>query len=247
MPGRGARIPLRPDDPWAGATWPLARWDTSELALVGLMPFGLVYLAQVVVIGQFGRFDEGVGVLLTLVQQFALGLGVAWWVRERYGAVAPLGLRRRAWSGADVGAGIGFGFATLFAGGIVILATIAIVEALGGDTPAPRDALTEFGDAWRAVTIAMALFVAPWCEEIFFRGFLFGGLRRRWRFRWAALASGVGFALIHADPIRLPGLTVMGVLLALAYERRRTLVASVAAHTTVNAIAVVVSLLPGVR
>lgn len=247
MAGRRRRIPLRPDDPWANATWPYARWDLADLVTIGLMPFGLVFLGEVVLLGQLGQFGSGSGVLLTLTEQLGLGLGVLWWVRIRYGTVAPLGLRRRTWSGADVAVGIGIGVGAMFAGGLVIVLTQEVVRAIAGEAPAPRDVVTELGDAWQAVAIVLAVAVAPWSEEVFFRGFLFAGLRRRLRSGWAALISGFAFALIHADPIRLAGLTLMGMLLALGYERRKTLVTSIAAHTTVNVVAVLLSLLPITR
>ena len=237
MPRRA--IPPRPDDAWALLSWPYARWDTLELLSVALMPFGLVYFSEVVVFGLFGAFQDWATVLVTLVQQVALGATVALWVRRRYGSIAPLGLRRRRWKGTDVGAGVAMGVGCVVAGVATIQLTYAIVERITGSAPAPRDPITQFGPSWETAAVAMALLMAPVCEEILFRGFVFGGLRRRMRFRWAALLSAIPFAALHADPIRLIGLTVIGVMLAGIYERRKTLVASMAAHATVNAVAVI--------
>jgi membrane protease YdiL (CAAX protease family) len=85
---------------------------------------------------------------------------------------------------------------------------------------------------------ALAVFVAPIAEEILFRGWLFGGLRRRFRAGWAMILSGAVFGVVHGSAVRFVGLSVMGVILAALYERRRTLVASMAAHFTINLIAV---------
>jgi hypothetical protein len=202
------------------------------------MPFGLVYFGEIVTFGLFGAFHDWASVLVTLVQQLALGAMVAVWVWRRYGSIAPLGLRRRRWKGTDVGAGVAMGIGCVFVGGAVIQLTYAIVEQVTGSPPATRDPITVFGPSWEAVAAVMALLLAPVCEEILFRGFLFGGLRRRMRFRWAALLSAIPFAALHADPVRLVGLTVIGVMLAGIYERRKTLVASMAAHATLNTIAV---------
>jgi membrane protease YdiL (CAAX protease family) len=213
----------------------------TELVTVGLVPFGFVFVGEVVVFGQLGWFGEGASIVLTLLQQLGLGVAVLWWVHARYGTLSPLGLRRATWGPADIGVGIGIGAASMFLGGLVIVITQAIVRAITGDTPSPRDTITEFHDGWRIVAMVLAVVVAPWCEEVFFRGFLFGGLRRRFRFVGAAFASGFAFALLHADPIRLAGLTVVGMLFALAFERRRTLAAPIAAHATVNVVAVLLS------
>ena len=53
-----------------------------------------------------------------------------------------------------------------------------------------------------------------------------------------ATISGALFGLVHGDPIRIVGLAVTGVILAAAYERRRTLVAPMAAHFTNNLVVV---------
>jgi membrane protease YdiL (CAAX protease family) len=43
---------------------------------------------------------------------------------------------------------------------------------------------------------------------------------------------------VHVEPIRFFGLALMGVILAAVFEHRRTLVASMAAHATINVIAI---------
>jgi membrane protease YdiL (CAAX protease family) len=58
------------------------------------------------------------------------------------------------------------------------------------------------------------------------------------RFVWAGLLSGGFFAFVHVEPIRFFGLALMGVILAALFEHRRTLVASMAAHVTINVIAI---------
>jgi membrane protease YdiL (CAAX protease family) len=79
---------------------------------------------------------------------------------------------------------------------------------------------------------------APIGEEVFYRGFLFGGLRSRFGFWTAALLSAGLFGLSHATdgPVLIPLLTVFGVAQALLYERRRSLVAPIAAHAMFNLI-----------
>jgi uncharacterized protein len=235
VPPPAIAIPPRPD-----RGWPFARWGLSELIPVALMPFGVVLLADVVIYGVFGLHGGGAGVLLTAIEQLALGGATLWWVRARYGTVEPLGLRSGGWAWGDVWAGVGAGLGALVASSVVIAITMSIIRAITGHVPEPPDPLRSFGDAWLIPTALMALFVAPVCEEIAFRGFLFGGLRLRMRFLWAGIFSGVLFGLAHGDPIRIGGLAVTGVILASLYERRRTLVASMAAHLTNNVVAVTI-------
>ncbi len=69
-------------------------------------------------------------------------------------------------------------------------------------------------------TLLVAVFVAPFCEEIFFRGFVFQGLRRGMPAGWAILFSALIFGVAHADPGSFAVLFIIG--LALAFLRWRT-------------------------
>ena len=46
--------------------------------------------------------------------------------------------------------------------------------------------------------VLMIVVLAPVAEELFFRGFLFAGLRTRWSLWPAAITSGLIFGLVHA-------------------------------------------------
>jgi hypothetical protein len=213
--------------------WSLTRWGWNDLIAVSLMPFGLAMVATTVLV-MFGATDDAWGVALTLVQELAFGLGIWWWVRQHDGSGAPLGLRRHGTTARDIGAGLAAGIGAIAASATVIGVTMQLL----GRTEL-EDPLESFGEAWVLPSVLLALLFAPVCEEIAFRGFLFAGLRQRLRFGWAALISGLAFGAIHGDLVRFPGLTVTGIVLASVYERRRTLPAAMAAHATVNAVAIV--------
>jgi hypothetical protein len=225
-----APAPTRPDP---GGTWPWATWSLHETVAVVLAPFGLTLVASIALVA-FGAEGSVWVFVLTVVQQAALGLGIWAWVRAHTGSTAGLGLVRGGWTARDLGAGIAAGFGAVVATSITIVITMQLTGVEEVSNP-----LEEVGDAWVVPTALVALLMAPVCEEIAFRGFLYGGLRRRWRPAAAALCTALPFAMIHGDPVRLPGLAVAGMILAAVYERRRTLVAAMAAHGVVNAIAVI--------
>jgi membrane protease YdiL (CAAX protease family) len=227
-------IPARPD---AEDRWPRIRWTTREFVPVALMPFGLVLFAYYLVFGFLGWDSEPGGVVVTAAQQLALLLPIAIYVRRTRGSLAPLGLRRGGWNAGDVFAGIGAGLGAIVAGSIVIGITIAIVRAITGSEPSSSSVLNDTSGPWLVLNALMAVALAPLCEEVYFRGFLFQGLRGRMRFLPAAVVSATIFAFVHVEPIRFFGLAVMGLILASVFERRRTLVASMVAHATVNVVA----------
>jgi membrane protease YdiL (CAAX protease family) len=69
-------------------------------------------------------------------------------------------------------------------------------------------------------TLFAAVFIAPFCEEVFFRGFVFPGLRHGMSLGWAIVISSLLFGVAHADPGSFPVLFVIG--LALAFLRWHT-------------------------
>jgi uncharacterized protein len=69
-------------------------------------------------------------------------------------------------------------------------------------------------------TLLAAVFVAPFCEETFFRGFVFMGFTRAMPLIWAIIFSSLIFAVAHADPGSFAVLFIIG--LALAFLRWRT-------------------------
>jgi uncharacterized protein len=83
--------------------------------------------------------------------------------------------------------------------------------------------------------------VAPVSEEIFFRGFMFNGLRRGTSFVVAALVSAGIWGVFHYTGPETWGvvlqLTVFGVALAWLYERTGSLYPTIAVHGFNNAVA----------
>jgi membrane protease YdiL (CAAX protease family) len=227
-------MPPRPD---ASPGWPLADWDLAEFLPIAAVPFAIVLLTEYLVVGFLGWHSEGARALVSAIEQAALFVPIAWWVRRTRGSLAPLGFRS-GWSAADVLAGAGTGLGALVAGVVVIALTIAAAEAVTGHRPDLSGGLNQVHGPWLAIEALMAVLVAPVCEETYFRGFVFQGLRRRMRFLPAAAVSGAFFAFVHVEPARFFGLAVMGGLLAAIFERRRTLAASIAAHATINVLAV---------
>ena len=104
-----------------------------------------------------------------------------------------------------------------------------------------------------AGTAAFVCAVAPMCEETFFRGFLFGTLRKmridvagRELGPWvAAIIVGILFGLAHtgsANPEYLIPLGFLGFVLCLVRWRTRSLYPGMALHSANNSIALAVQL-----
>jgi membrane protease YdiL (CAAX protease family) len=96
-------------------------------------------------------------------------------------------------------------------------------------------------------TLAAALLivvVAPPSEEIFFRGFIFGGLRRRFRFLGAALIAAAIFGAFHytgsGSLAVVPQLAFLGFALAWVYEETGSIYPAIGIHVVNNLLAFIV-------
>jgi membrane protease YdiL (CAAX protease family) len=88
-------------------------------------------------------------------------------------------------------------------------------------------------------TLLVAVLVAPICEEIFFRGFVFPGLAQHLSIWAAVVVSALLFGLAHADLGSFVVLVVIGVVLAVVRWRTHSLWPGVVVHTLNNPIAFV--------
>ncbi|HET9980610.1 MAG TPA: CPBP family intramembrane glutamic endopeptidase [Ktedonobacterales bacterium] len=91
--------------------------------------------------------------------------------------------------------------------------------------------------------VAGAVLVAPFCEEVFFRGFLFGGLLERMSFWPAALLSAFLFGLAHGDIGSFAVLFVFGLVLAFIRWRTGSTWPGIVLHAANNATAAVAIIL----
>jgi uncharacterized protein len=106
-----------------------------------------------------------------------------------------------------------------------------------------RDLGLDQGLAAAIPVVFLIAVAAPVAEEIFFRGMLFGGLRRRLSTYPAAAISALVFGALHATTgiSAVPPLIIFGFVLALLYERTGSLVPGMLLHALNNALALAVA------
>lgn len=216
---------------------------TTDLLLVLIVSLGAVRLAGTLTAGWLGP-EPGAGggnrvllvTLALLLFQALVMLGAIWaLVLARHGLRwADLGLRptERRW------------FARAVVIAVVLMPVVALVNSLvprlvGEEFQNPQIfAIAPSGFSWFGLVsmTVMAGAIAPFAEEVAFRGVLYPWLRGRLGVPGAVLASALGFAALHGVPALVPALTVIGVALALVYERSGSLWPAVVTHGVFNTI-----------
>ncbi len=84
--------------------------------------------------------------------------------------------------------------------------------------------------------LVIASVLAPFFEEVFFRGMLYGGLRTRLGIVPAVILSSAAFAFLHPFPGTLLPIMTLGSVFAILFEVRKSLVSSMVAHALNNGI-----------
>jgi CAAX protease family protein len=228
-PGEGP--PTTP--PAVTATWGPGR------VVVGILILLVLSLVEAGIVSIFDpNLDSLAGRLVAQALLAATLVGVAYGVAtERGGAGrAPwsrLGIKRPLRSPYGLAAAAYIGYI------VFALAYGALVHPHQKDIT--RDLGFGHGDLGTVIAGLLIIVAAPISEEIFFRGFIFGGFRSRLSFPVAALLSAGIFGLFHytgsGSETVLPQLAVLGFAFAWVYEETGSIYPTIALHMLNNAFA----------
>jgi membrane protease YdiL (CAAX protease family) len=221
---------------------PLPRYGLSGRAvlIVLLGWFLALMVAGPLVLSVVGAAPWLRPLFLPMVYGFHALLGVAYLCRAE--GVSPGALWRRVAPdrfGPALATGLGY-FALAFAA--VLAVALFIGPFLHNPEPPQKDLLellAQVRGAWTVVLLFLTVAVAaPLFEELMFRGFLLPWLVQHLeakvtarRARMLALViTGLAFAVMHLQPMGLPTLTTLGIVLGLAFLRTGNLATSVLVH-----------------
>lgn len=224
-------------------------WWVQSLDVAGLMVMSMIFLGfgvSALALGGESQDDLSAGALLVNALVFAIFVGavfalVSWRARP----TEWLGLRWRGWAhllwfGPLIVVGMWVVMGLLQASGYMAF----MEEWLG--TPSMQEAvelLKESKDGTVVLLMALsAAVVAPLAEEIIFRGYLYP-VAKKWSGKvCAVLFSALWFSACHGNvPLMLP-LFLLGVILALAYEKTGSIWAPIGIHFFFNSATVLIQL-----
>src|SRR6185437_3049958 len=161
---------------------------------------------------------------------------------------------RAQWSRAELP---GFGFTppakksayliAVLLGAIVLFLGGPLTHLLAGHHEVNQDVSRLAGNVsvgMRLMLAVLVVCVAPFVEELVFRGVLLSGLASRMPIGWAMLASAVVFGCVHLPDFKfawypVPALIILGLVSAWLRVRTRSLWPSITLHATNNFIAAI--------
>ena len=230
------------------STW--GWWEGVGVYLLAFIVGGIATLPIIAIFGDtmVGGAAGPTEILATIAADVVILAILVFWLSRRHaewrGAI-DFSTRERA--PRDVLFGLIAGAILVPAIGLVAGGLSQILrEASGRSVSTPAQIAPGLSAGGAVLLVLLACVVAPITEEFFFRGVLFRSVRDRHGFWPAALASAIPFGLSHYVPspwidALLLQLTMVGTGIGLAwvYERRGTIVSSMAAHMAFNVIGVI--------
>lgn len=106
------------------------------------------------------------------------------------------------------------------------------------------DLFMEEKNIWPLVFSAfIIMLIGPLAEELFFRGFAYNAIKKKWGAKRAMAVTAVVFAALHGIGFGFLPIMALGFLLAYSYEQAGSLVPAVAIHILHNSIMVLLLLL----
>jgi uncharacterized protein len=222
--------------------FPQVSWNLKDLILaVGVAAIGLVGLnLAIVALGMALNLpirDNGPTLMIFAIAQDLIVVGAAWWFSiARYRVNwSMLGLRR-----FDVAFGCWTSVALLMFSYVVRIGYVVLVMAFGIQLK-PQALLGRLDlQGWGFVlTLVVVAVLAPIAEEIFFRGFMYAGLRRRLGVGGAMVVSTLFFTTLHLSVDAFVPILVLGFCLAWLYEKTGSLYPGIFLHLSNNALALI--------
>jgi membrane protease YdiL (CAAX protease family) len=226
---------------------------TVAVLLLFLFVPAAIYLPAEAIWGEDSEGAHVATAIANLLWYVTVIVTVLSYVRSKGGTPSDLGLRwprgpgRDSW-GRIVGIAV-LTFIAMYA--VTALYSVIALEILDLDFLEPSEQVPDdFYDHKIALAVLGVAVVigAPFTEELFFRGFLYGGVRTYVSFILGALITGFLFSLLHFNVGLVIPFTLIGAILALSYQRSGNLITPIGAHFFFNFISfLVLALVPEAR
>ena len=207
--------------------WADIPWSTRDVWVGAALLFGVM---MVLLVG--GVLFPDLNTSLLLIASELLLLLPIWWlgIRKYNASWHVMGLRRFSMEALAIGCGL-----MVLSWGFNLVYSLILALFNTRSQPDMSVLFTDTSSPW-GILLGGAVF-APIIEEIIFRGFIFGGLTKRYGWVKAAAISSALFALIHMQPFAILPIFILGVIFAFLYQYSGSIWPAVVMHMSSNLLA----------
>lgn len=206
-------------------------WSTRDVALAGVFLIAWwIGIAALSVTFALFEIEIDPGMFIGLAELMLL-VPVWWLALHKYG-VGWNSLGLREFRGGVLGLGCGLMLLS-FTFNMVYSAFLGIFGLQVQTDLTPL--FSELSSPWWFLLAGVV--VAPIVEEVFFRGFVYAGLRNRFQWKTAAAISSGLFALTHLQFTALIPIFILGYIFAILYRQSNSIVPAILMHILTNGLA----------
>lgn len=249
--GVAYHVPVKPARP---VVFPDAPWGVGEALLIFFLSMAVAGAFSVAVFYLFlqhvASSPTTAAILLLFLSSCVLYAfllaGTFYSVKYRHGSTpSALGLRFHG-MGKGLAWGVGLGLPLFVAAMGLAYLSQKVIQPTRVDYVSQALSKTSSGGVSIPLVVLLVLtlvVLAPVCEEIFFRGYLYPALRNRMNRQPAMILNSLIFAAVHFELIGFLPRLVLAYGLCYLYERNRTIAAPVVGHALYNGLIVMFALL----
>jgi membrane protease YdiL (CAAX protease family) len=215
---------------------PSHRWGIGAFLLVeAVLLLSAVFISAILQPGSSGRPFSVLTIVIGSILPVMIAASVSLLITRLRGNGPKIDLRW-SYTREDFRVGLKFGLIGLVS---TTIAAVIWTRIVGDENATSAFSALVDGHAL-PISAAIVMFLYAWlvgplCEEIIFRGLLWGALERLQWGRWAVFAlSTAVFAVSHLEPLRTSLLIVIGIPIGLARQFTGRHGASVVAHQVNN-------------
>ena len=212
-------------------------WTTRDVWL-GVASLGLWWIAIILVsvLTALSGVDVNPGLFIGLAELMLLG--PVWWFTVRKYGIGWENVGLREFKGSMLGLGCGLMLLSSLFNFFYNLFLALFDQRIQADL---GPVFAESSSPWWLLVAGIV--VAPVVEEVFFRGFVFAGLRTRYEWKKAAVISSILFALIHFQLTAMIPIFILGFIFSYLYHRSNSIWPAIVMHVSTNALALVAAYL----
>jgi membrane protease YdiL (CAAX protease family) len=221
---------------------PEPRWEPGDIVRVVILFLSLGYLFAIIQGVFYSLVKTDINPNFDMIMTTGVvNLGgisvILYFVTKRYGqSIRALGLTfKRSISAMFYGL---TGYIALLPVLLIIMVLTMLISKIADYQPPVQPIVEVFMEEKETKVLGTGILFAavfgPFAEELFFRGFMYGALKKRTGAIWAMVLTSALFSALHTHLVGFLPIFALGMLLAYLYERTGSLIPSITVHIAHN-------------
>ncbi|MGB2630257.1 MAG: CPBP family intramembrane glutamic endopeptidase, partial [Candidatus Omnitrophota bacterium] len=219
-----------------------AKWTVADVVRVTLifLSFGYVFVILQAMIARWIPIlkNENFRMVFDTAMMNVVGISVIFYfiVKKYRQSINAIGLTLKGFAKNVFYAMIGYVTLVPILLGIMLV-TYFVIKWFAYEPPVQPIVEIFMKEKEPTILLMSTLFAAifgPIAEEIFFRGFMYGAIKKTFGIFWAMIITSAVFSILHTHVVGFLPIMMLGLLLAFLYEKTGSLISCMSVHIAHN-------------